>query len=102
MNSYFCKMKLFARLLLVLFLAFLSTPTVVALIEKNADTSLFYSFAEEEIQKDFKEIKADLNQEVVFVLKHFPIEKKSKIISENLSRHDNVADEIFSPPPELV
>lgn len=95
-------MKLFARLLLVLFVAFLSTPTVVALIEKNTDTSLFYSFTEEEIQKDFKNIKADLNQEIVYVIKHFPEETNSKIISENLSRHDNVAEEIFSPPPELV
>jgi hypothetical protein len=56
-------MKSVARILMVLFIAFLSMPTIVTLIEKNTDVSLFYSFAEEEIHKDLKEIKADLKQQ---------------------------------------
>lgn len=92
-------MKLVARILMVLFITFLSTPTVVTLIEKNTDISLFYSFSEEEIHKD---IKADLKQQFDYPFLDAKIKLNSKIISENLSRHDNVADEIFSPPPELV
>ena len=94
-------MRFVARILLVLFVAFLSTPTIVKLIEKNTDISVFYSFSEEEIHKDYKEIKANLNQEFEFTFVNLSNITSSKIISENLSKHDNVFEEIFSPPPEL-
>ena len=95
-------MKSVARILMVLFIAFLSTPTIVTLIEKNTDISMFYSFSEEEIHKDFKDIKADIKQHFDYPFIEFKVTTNSKIISENLSRHDNVFEEIFSPPPELV
>lgn len=94
-------MKIFARLLIVVFVVFLSTPTVVTLIKKNTNTSIFYSFAEEEIHKELKEVKAQLKQQFDYPFLDLKI-KKNTIISENLSRHDNVAAEIFSPPPELI
>jgi hypothetical protein len=94
-------MKSFARLLLLVFVVFLSTPTVVTLIQKSTDTSLFYSFAEEEIHKELKEVKAELKQQFDYPFLDIKI-KNTPIISENLSRHDNVASEIFSPPPETV
>ena len=94
-------MKFCASLLLILFVAFLSTPTVVTLIQKNVDTSLFYSFAEEEIHKELKEVKAEVKQHFDYPFLELKI-IKTTIISENLSRHDNVASEIFSPPPELI
>ena len=94
-------MKFCASLLLILFVAFLSTPTVVTLIQKNVDTSLFYSFAEEEIHKELKEVKAEVKQHFDYPFLELKI-IKATIISENLSRHDNVASEIFSPPPELI
>ncbi len=40
--------KIYATYLLFLFIAFLTTPTVVKLIDKNADVSIVYNFAEEE------------------------------------------------------
>ena len=94
-------MKFFARLLVFVFVAFLSTPTVVTLIQKNTDTSMFYSFAEEEIHKELKEVKAEIKQQFDYPFLDLQI-KNTTIISENLSRHDNVASEIFSPPPELI
>ena len=94
-------MKFISRLILLLFLTFLSTPTVVSLIEKNSNVSMFYNFTEEEIHKDLK-LKADCGHEYDFIFQNFPIKFNSKIISENLSKHDNVLEEIFSPPPELV
>ena len=94
-------MKFLSRLLVIVFIAFLSTPTVVTLIEKSTDTSLFYSFAEEEIHKELKEIKADIKQHFDYPFLDLQINKNTAIISENLSRHDNVASEIFSPPPEF-
>lgn len=95
-------MKHIARVFLFLFVAFLSTPTVVCLIEKNTDVSTFYNFSEEEMHKDIKEIKANLKQDYEFAFIVFPKQTSSIIISENLSKHDNVSEEIFSPPPELV
>ena len=94
-------MKFIAGFILIIFAAFLSTPTVVTLIKKNSDISMFYSFAEEEIHKDIKEVKA-LKQCFDYPFTELELDNNSKIISENLSRHDNVAAAIFSPPPELV
>ncbi|QBZ98208.1 hypothetical protein [Flavobacterium sangjuense] len=93
-------MKFFARLILFVFVTFLSTPTVVTLIKKSSDTSIFYSFAEEEIHKQIKEVKAEVKQQFDYPFLDLQI-KNTTIISENLSRHDNVASEIFSPPPEF-
>jgi hypothetical protein len=95
-------MKFVTRIVLFLFVAFLSAPTLIALIEKDNDTSLCYSFNEEELQKGMKEIKADLSQEFAFSFNYVPLIEKAIIISENLSKHYNVASVIFSPPPELI
>lgn len=102
MKSYFCDMKLIARFILFVFVAFLTTPTIVTLIEKNTDISMFYSFAEEENHKDLKEIKADLRLNFDYPIMEIVVHQNSKIISKNLSRHDNIAEEIFIPPPELI
>jgi hypothetical protein len=102
MKSYFCEMKILAKLVLVLFITFLSTPTIVTLIERNTDVSLFYNFSEEEIHKEIKEVKADLKQGFDYPFLDCDVLQNSKIISENLSRHDKISEEIFSPPPELI
>ena len=55
---------------------------------------------EEEIHKELKEVKAEIKSY------DYPIStialKKSRIVSENLSKHDNVSSVIFSPPPEFI
>ena len=71
------------------------------LIEKNTDISLFYSLAEEEIHKELKEIKAQVKQHFDYPFLDLKIDKNTAIISENLSRHDNISSEIISPPPEF-
>lgn len=92
-------MKLIAKFTLFVFITFLTTPTIVTLIEKNSDISMFYSFAEEE---NHKEIKADLRLNFDYPFMKVVEHQNSKIIFENLTRHDNIAEEIFIPPPELV
>ena len=61
----------------------------------------FYNFSEEEIHKDIKEAKT-LKNCFDYPFAETELQTDSKIIYENLSRHDNVAEEIFSPPPELI
>ncbi|WPR71516.1 hypothetical protein SLW70_16505 [Flavobacterium sp. NG2] len=95
-------MRLIAKLFLFLFIAFLLTPTVVTLIEKKCDVSMFYKFSEEE-HSHSKEVKVYacnqlLNSDFLVI----KIEKSNLIQSENLSKHDNVSSKIFSPPPDIA
>ena len=53
-----------------MFVSFLTAPTIVSLIEDEADVSMVYSLTEEEIQKELKEIKAGPEIEFQFVA-HF-------------------------------
>ena len=94
-------MKFLSIILIFLFIVFLSTPTLVTLIEKNTNVSLFYSLAEEEIHKELKEVKAEVKQHFDYPFFDLKIDKNTTIVSENLSRHDKVSSEITSPPPEF-
>ncbi|OYX83538.1 MAG: hypothetical protein B7Y83_11145 [Flavobacteriales bacterium 32-34-25] len=94
-------MKLVARFFLFLFVAFLSTPTIIRLIEKSTDTAVFFSVSEEEHAK--KEVKNIICIEAItstFELKRTT--DGSLILSKNLSKHDNISRKIFSPPPNMV
>ncbi len=93
-------MKIVAQILLFVFITFLVTPTIVSVIEKNADMSLFYSFSEEE--KAHKDIKAIFNLEVATTPDNIYQLNQSLILSENLSKHDKISSKIFIPPPEQV
>ena len=94
-------MKFIARIFLFLFIAFLSTPAVVTMIEKTCDTSVFFSLSEEEqIQKEVKNFAYHTNIEFGFLVGKY--NKSSLILSENLSKHDKISTSIFSPPPNLA
>jgi len=92
-------MKLAVNLLLIVFVTFLSTPTIVSVIKKSTDTSYFYSMSEEELTH--KEVKAEFKFETL-TLVFFSPQTSNLILSENLSKHDNIASTIFIPPPEQV
>jgi len=92
-------MKLIAHFFLFLFIAFLSTPTIVKLIEKSTDTTIFYSMSEEEhAKKEVKNLVYLETSALVSELKRTLV--KSLILSTNLSKHDNVSRSIFTPPPD--
>jgi len=93
-------MKFAVNFLLIVFVIFLSTPTIVSVVKKNTDTSFFYSMSEEEIKH--KEIKSDFRFDEPLTIAFAISETSGPILSENLSRHDNVASAIFIPPPEQV
>ena len=90
-------MRAVTYLILILFVSFLATPTVVSVINKSCDTSYFYSMAEEELShKAVKEFKMHFSKENTFKLAQL---SSSLIISENQLKHDSVTPSIFSPPP---
>ncbi len=94
------QMKIAVKLLLIVFITFLSTPTIVSLIEKNCDTSYFYTTSEEE--HAHKEIKAEFKFEIASDLINLSRLTANLILSENLSKHDNISSSIFIPPPDQV
>lgn len=92
-------MKIVASLFLLLFMTFLSTPTLVAMVERECDTSIFYTMTEEE--ENHKDFKLLFLHSPIFVDEALTSSASSKILYENCSKHDNVAAAIFSPPPEV-
>ncbi|MDQ5928386.1 MAG: hypothetical protein QG594_160 [Bacteroidota bacterium] len=71
------------------------------LLEDDCDVCAFVKLSDEEDDLTTKEILIyDYNS---FFLNDFflpEIKKISLILSENLSKHDNVSTKIFSPPPD--
>ena len=94
-------MKTLVNIVLFLFISFLAAPTVVSLIEDNANFSMVYSLTEEELQKELKEVKVSPQLELHMAFFE-PAFKSSKIKSADLRKHDNVSGEICSPPPEFI
>ena len=92
-------MKFAVKLLLVLFLTFLATPTVLGALSESADTSAFYSLTEEE-----------LSHKEVFPSVHIPsspdvfayVFSEGKIYGSEVHFFDNLYGKIFIPPPERV
>ena len=97
----FALMKIIALSFLFFFLAFLSTPTIVSLIEKKSNTSSFYNFSEEE-HVTHKFIKSFTFVEMSLTSQDFFKFKNCNIISENLSVYDNIFSSIFIPPPDFI
>ncbi|MBP8066635.1 MAG: hypothetical protein KAY31_04110 [Flavobacterium sp.] len=94
-------MKFLVNIVLFLFITFLATPTIVSVVEDSVDTSIFYTFSEEEIHKEVKEIPMNIGD--ILQIPSVPSVLKTTVINtENELKHDNVSDEIFSPPPEFV
>ena len=93
-------MKIIAQLLLFVFVSFLITPTIVSVIQKDADISAFYSFSEEE--KAQKEIKAIINYELTPGIVDLSNLNYRSMFPEILFKHDNISSKIFIPPPEQV
>ncbi len=93
-------MKTVAKIFLILFIAFLTTPTIVTVIEKSSDISVFFNMSEEE--HFHKEIIAAVSLEH-FLHVHTISESSSTIIlSEKLSKHDKITASIFIPPPNAL
>ena len=78
----------------------ISAPTLVSLIEKKGDISFFYDNSETE---DFqKELKTEFIFETFTFVVFIPQKKSSKILSDNLSKHDNISQKIIILPPDTI
>ena len=97
-------MKFLSTVFLFLFIAFLATPTLIGMVDKEADTSYFYTMCEEEENHSlFNEIKTV--QTTNYSVVHFSFGAFAKlnfIIKHNLIRIENLAHQIFYPYPNLA
>jgi len=88
-------MILAVKSVLIMFIIFLSTPTIVSLVQNNCNTSLFYSMSEEELlHKQIKVLKVEFkcNNYDSFALTKL---SSSCSFSENQLKHNTVSATIF-------
>jgi len=96
-------MKFAVKIVLLMFLTFIVTPTVVSLIKEDVDTSMVYSMSEEEQHNNCcKELKADFKIADYIIFSNYTASSSSLIVSQHTLKYDNTASTIFSPPPEQV
>ena len=96
-------MKFLVNIVLFIFITFLSTPTLVGMIDDKVDTSYFYSMCEEEENHaPFNEIKSIPSNH--YSLLNIDLEESKAF--DISTKHDvafyNLAHQIFSPPPNLI
>lgn len=92
-------MTIAVRLVLFLFLVFLSTPTIVSVIRKSCETSSSCNSFEEELAQ--KDIKADFRFDHSYEFVNFTVCTLSAVVSTCQLMHDEVSVKILIPPPEL-
>ena len=87
---------------LVLFTLFIAAPTVISVVEKSFDTSIFYSVNEEEnkTNETLKVFEVKFSDHEKFCVSVLDFEKEKSYISyiKNYTSNDL---ECLSPPPEL-
>ncbi len=96
-------MKVLVSFLVFLLFTFLSTPTIISVLDNDVDISYFYTLSEEEeSQVSFDEIKsvALSSQELLSFFHNSSVTLNVTMVA-NLS-FTNLAHQIFSPPPELI
>lgn len=100
---YICYTKFLSVVFTFLFVAFLATPTVVGMIDNQVDTSYFYSMSEEEEHEtSFGSIESIQTSTIsIFNLLTESVSKQNVLIKVNTS-FDNLAHQIFSPPPNHI
>lgn len=86
----------------LLFALFISAPTVISVLEKKFDTSVFFSLNEEENKSNetvkIFETKLLVSDKYNFSILDF---KKEKSYNSYLKNYTSNHLECFSPPPEL-
>ncbi|TVZ26228.1 hypothetical protein JM83_1182 [Gillisia sp. Hel_I_86] len=91
-----------AKILVFIFVSFLTVPTIAVLIDNNTDISFVFSNTEEEQAKNNISIEFVFNETRANHLNIELLPKKSLIMDKE--RHDlqSLYPEVISPPPELA
>lgn len=94
-------MKISVTIVLFVFLSFLSLPTIIGVMNSDADISMVYSMSEEEESHKTISLKEAIKAKKEVFLICYELSTTKKISCENHIQYDDVLEEIFSPPPEV-
>ena len=97
-------MKFLCILFSFFFITFLSTPTIICMIDNEVDTSYFYDLCEEEEENNvcFDEIKSVASSDLDLTNFFFISTNTSNDLIEANISFTNLAHQIFSPPPNTI
>lgn len=90
------------RLVLIIFILFLATPTIVSAIDKDADTSYFFNMSEEENHAAFNEIKSIATIYSIPIAIDFEGLQKVQFSILNERKVNSIKPNVFLQPPELI
>ncbi len=96
-------MKFLSIVFTLFFVAFLAAPTVVGMIDNETDTSYFFNVSEEEENHTTYSLIESVQTSNVSIFNFF-IDKllKVDILIDVDMNFDNLAHQIFSPPPNSL
>ncbi len=92
-------MKFVVNIVLLMFVSFLSLPTIISVVKNDSDISVVYTLTEEEMNKE-KEVVVYTKTEFQFTFIESAI-NSTLIQSQHLQKKDNFFGDVFLPPPEV-
>lgn len=96
-------MRIFTVIIVFFFTSFLVVPTVVSIINHDADISVFYDLEEDSNEKEISIKEVKIVQEFFsYNFRIFYKQNRNKISIYHDAIISNNFASIFSPPPELI
>lgn len=92
-------MKILAKIVLIIFITFLSGPTIVSLIKESDDSLCCYDSSEEEQGAD--EIQAVIDNHIDCQFLKFKIVIENNMPVASLFFYKNIPSVIIIPPPDI-
>jgi uncharacterized protein YpmS len=95
--------RLVSNFFLFIFTVFIAAPTVISVVEKSYDISIFFNVNEEEnkVNETVKLFEVKLNENDKFHFAFLDIEKE-KTYASYLKTYAPSTIEYISPPPEFI
>jgi len=82
----------------ILFMAIITTPSIIIVLDNSIDISVFYSLSEEEENNNFKIVFSETNDEFIPLSDLFKNNELGYFFKNYLNPHFN----IISPPPDFI
>lgn len=98
-------MNTVVKILLILWISFISAPTIISFVSDEDNTAVTYSISEEEKeteQKLYEESYKEFITNSNYIHLSLRVNNTKKLVYSHNVEIITVFEEIFSPPPEMV
>lgn len=98
-------MNTVVKILLILWISFISAPTIISFVSDEDSTAVTYSISEEEKeteQKLYEESYKEFITNSNYIYLSLHVNNTKKLVYSHNVEIITVFEEIFSPPPEMV